>query len=64
LAKEHGVGNPEQFAILVAKHFVKTYSWINQAEVTVEALNWKRVNDNHAHAFVAVPTFTRWAKVQ
>ena len=64
LAKKHGVGNPEQFAILVAKHFIQTYSWVNRAEVKVEALNWKRVRGDHVHAFIAEPTFTRWAKVK
>jgi len=62
LAKKHGVGNPEQFSMLVANHFVNTYSWVNRAEVKVEALNWKRVRGDHVHAFVAEPTFTRWAK--
>ena len=64
LAKKHGVGNPEQFAILVAKHFIQTYSWVNRAEVKIEALNWKRVRGDHVHAFIAEPTFTRWAKVK
>ncbi len=63
LAKKHGVGSPEQFAMLVAKHFVQTYSWVTKAEVTVEALNWQRVRGDHVHAFIATPTFTRWAKV-
>ena len=62
LAKKHGVGSPEQFAMLVAKHFVQTYSWVTKAEVTVEALNWQRVRGDHVHAFIATPTFTRWAK--
>lgn len=64
LAKKHGVGNPEQFALLLAKHFVQTYDFVTKAEVTVEALNWKRTRENHVHAFVAVPTYTRWAKVR
>ena len=63
LAKKHGVGNPEQFALLVARHFLQTYDWVTKAEVTVEALKWSRVRENHVHAFVAEPTYTRWAKV-
>lgn len=63
LAKKHGVGTPEQFAILVAKHFVQTYDWVNRAEIKVEELSWNRIRGNHAHAFVANPTVTRWAKV-
>jgi len=62
LAKKHGVGNPEQFALLVARHFLQTYDWVIKAEVTVEALKWSRVRQNHVHAFVAEPTYTRWAK--
>ena len=49
--------------MLVANHFVQTYSWVNRAEVKVESLNWKRVGGDHVHAFIAEPTFTRWAKV-
>jgi len=63
LAKKHGVGTPEQFAILVARHFLQTYSWVTKAEVKVEALRWSRIRQNHMHAFVAEPTYTRWAKV-
>ena len=63
LAKKHGVGNPEQFAILVAKHFLQTYDWVIKAEVIVEDLKWSRVRETHVHAFIAVPTYTRWAKV-
>ena len=63
LAKKHGVDNPERFAILIAKHFLQTYSWVNRAEITVEALNWERVRDDHVHAFVAIPKYTRWAQV-
>ena len=63
LAKKHGVGTPEQFAILVARHFLQTYSWVTKAEVKVEALRWSRIRQNHVHAFVAEPTYTRWAKV-
>ena len=63
LAKKHGVDNPEKFAILIAKHFLQTYSWVNRAEITVEALNWERVRDDHVHAFVAIPKYTRWAQV-
>ena len=62
LAKKHGVDNPERFAILIAKHFLQTYSWVNRAEITVEALNWERVRDDHVHAFVAIPKYTRWAQ--
>lgn len=64
LAKKHGVGDPEDFALLLAKHFLQTYDSVTKAEVTVEAVNWERVRGNHTHAFVAVPIHPRWAKVQ
>ena len=47
---------------MIAKHFLQTYSWVNRAEVKVEALNWQRVRGDHVHAFVSTPTYTRWAK--
>ena len=63
LAKKFGVGTPEQFAILVAQHYIETYPWVIRADITVEALRWSRIRENHVHAFVAEPTFTRWGKV-
>jgi len=62
LAKKFGVGTPEQFAILVAQHYIETYPWVIRADITVEALRWSRIRENHVHAFVAEPTFTRWGK--
>ena len=38
LAKKHGVGNPEQFAILVAKHFIQTYSWVNRQSIYIRTV--------------------------
>src|SRR5919107_2300123 len=46
-AKEHGVGTPEEFAALLARHFVG--GAITQARVEVREVTWSRMG---AHAFV------------
>lgn len=33
LAKRHGVGSPEQFALLMARHFIDTYPFVVKAKV-------------------------------
>jgi urate oxidase len=42
-AKEHGVGEPEEFALLLARHFVSTQDQITAATVTIEAYGWERL---------------------
>ena len=48
-AKEFGVGTPEEFATLLARHFLG--GAITQARVEVVEVAWARLGD---HAFVAV----------
>jgi urate oxidase len=42
-AKEHGVGEPEEFALLLARHFVSTQDQITTATVKIEAYEWERL---------------------
>ncbi len=66
LAKKHGVGSPEQFAVLLAKHFISEYPWVNRARVRVEAHPWQRIKVDgreHNHAFVSTPVADRYAQV-
>jgi len=56
LAKERDFNSAEQFAILLAEHFTKTYSHVETATVTVRQSSWSRINTNgkpHDHAFVS-----------
>src|SRR5260370_26173527 len=42
-AKEHGVGEIEDFALLLARHFVESQAAISFARVTVEQYPWERL---------------------
>lgn len=48
-AKEHGVGEIEDFALLLARHFVASQAAISAARVTVEQYPWERLA---GHSFV------------
>jgi urate oxidase len=48
LAKEHGVGEIEDFALLLARHFVESQAAISFARVTVEQYPWDRLG---GHSF-------------
>jgi urate oxidase len=47
-AKEHGVGQIEDFALLLARHFVASQAAISFARVTVEQYPWERLG---GHSF-------------
>jgi urate oxidase len=42
-AKEHGVGEPEEFGLLLGRHFVRTQGQVHQATITIEAYGWERL---------------------
>ncbi|BEL12429.1 urate oxidase [Actinoplanes sichuanensis] len=42
-AKEHGVGEPETFALLLARHFVSSQPQVHAAKVSVESFVWDRL---------------------
>ena len=49
-AREHGVGQIEDFAILLARHFVDSQPSIHRARVHVEEYGWERL-DGTDHSF-------------
>jgi urate oxidase len=59
-AKEHGVGEPEEFALLLARHFVATQAQVRAARVTIEAYGWERLGP---HSFQRQGGHTRTASV-
>jgi len=59
-AKEHGVGEPEAFGLLLARHFVDTQAQIHSAEVSLEAFAWERLGP---HSFRRTADFTRTAVI-
>ncbi len=42
-AKEHGVGEPEEFGLRLGHHFVRTQGQVHRATVTIEAYGWERL---------------------
>jgi urate oxidase len=54
-AKEHGVGEIEDFAITLARHFVADVASVTAARVEVDEYGWVRIEvdgHGHDHAFV------------
>jgi urate oxidase len=42
-AKEYGVGEPETFGLLLARHFVGSQPQVHRARITIEAYAWERL---------------------
>jgi urate oxidase len=65
-AKEHGVGTAEEFALLLARHFVDDVEPVTSAQVQVEEVRWDRAivdGAPHDHTFVRSGAETRTAVV-
>lgn len=64
LAQKHGVTCPEQLAIVLCRHFIKTYRHVLKVKVYIEQYPWQRIDADgkkHNHAFVMTPVATRFA---
>lgn len=59
-AREHGIASPEEFALLLARHFVDSQEPIAWARLDVEEYAWDRVA---GHSFVRRGTEVRTARV-
>ncbi|WP_229069841.1 factor-independent urate hydroxylase [Actinoplanes sp. DH11] len=59
-AKEHGVTEPESFALLLARHFVGSQEQVHGATVSIEAYAWDRLGP---HSFARRGDLTRTAVV-
>jgi urate oxidase len=59
-AKEYGVGEPEEFALLLAMHFVATQPQVRAAKVGVESYRWERLGP---HSFRRSGDYVRTASV-
>src|SRR5919106_384606 len=54
-AKEHGVGEIEQFALTLGRHFVTTVASVTGARIEVDEYGWDRIEvagQGHDHSFV------------
>jgi urate oxidase len=59
-AREHGVGHVEEFAALLARHFVETQEAVAEARVHIEEYAWERLGD---HSFARTGPHLRTASV-
>jgi urate oxidase len=59
-AREHGVDQVEDFAVLLARHFVDTQQAVHRATVTVVEHQWERLAD---HSFARAGRETRTTTV-
>jgi urate oxidase len=64
-AKEHGIASPEQFGILLARHFVTGQEAIHTARIRIEEYGWERIETSGTsrHSFVRTGQETRTAQV-
>lgn len=60
-AREHGVGQIEDFALLLARHFVETQDAVHRATVTIDEHPWERLGD---HSFARSGRETRTTTVE
>src|SRR4029077_12745496 len=59
-AREHGVGQVEEFAVLLARHFVDTQQAVHRATVRIDEHPWERLGD---HSFARTGRETRTTTV-
>ena len=53
-AKQYGVGEIEEFALRIGRHFVDSFEWVTGAKITIEEYAWDRIvvdGAEHGHAF-------------
>ncbi|MEU5866232.1 MULTISPECIES: factor-independent urate hydroxylase [unclassified Nonomuraea] len=51
-ARKHGVGEIEDFALLLARHYVSAHASIHHARVEIEEYAWNRIPGRSLHSFV------------
>ena len=54
LAREHGVGSVEEFALLLGRHFTSSFAWVTGGRWAVDEHSWNRIpvgGRGHDHAF-------------
>ena len=67
LAKKHGITSPEQFGLVLARHFLATYRQVISVKVSIEQYPWERAQiegKKHVHAFIFTPVANRFCVVQ
>ena len=61
LAREHGIGSPEDFLLLLGRHFTGSFDWVTGGRWAAEPYTWDADRTAHDHAFVRNGQETRTA---
>jgi urate oxidase len=61
-ARKHGISSPEEFALLLAEHFVSSQPTIHRAKVAIEEFGWERIPAT-GHSFVRTGQEIRTARI-
>ena len=61
-ARDHGMGEIEEFALRLARHFVDDIAPVSRADVLVQEFSWERIAD-HDHGFRRTGPEIRTAEV-
>jgi len=67
LAKNHGLNTPEEFGLLLCKHFLDSYLHVSRVNVLIEVHPWRRVQADgelHEHAFLTSREAVRTCQVR
>src|ERR1700678_652739 len=65
-AQQYGVGEIEEFALRLGRHFVDDFEWVSGAKVSIEEYGWDRITVDgaeHGHAFSRAGDGTRTTDV-
>src|SRR6202161_747877 len=65
-AQQYGVGEIEEFALRLGRHFVDDFEWVSGAKVSIEEYSWDRITVDgaeHGHAFSRAGDGTRTTDV-
>lgn len=50
LARENEFSSPEQFGVIITRHFLSTYpSLVNKVNVQINTVRWERVHNADSH---------------
>jgi urate oxidase len=65
-ARQYGVGEIEEFALRLGRHFVTGFPWVTGAKISIEEYGWDRIavdGAEHGHAFSRAGGGTRTTDV-
>ena len=67
LAKNHGLTTPEEFGLLLCRHFLTKYSQVTRVNILIKQHPWRRLptaDGPHEHAFITVREAERSCQVR